>query len=188
MAAPAGEEQLINERLKELRSLVEQRELIQTRITKIETIIRALIDLLDDKTDQKIYGAKLAMSTKPVGLTEVIKHVLREGGKLTPAGVRDKLVETGFPLAGYANPFAVVYTTLSRLHDQGLIRKTDDGEYEWVTPKGTTTLGSLLAKHNAPLDPDRLPPAIRDAVYGPRSAITKLSELMKDRTRGKGKK
>src|ERR1035437_9243966 len=100
MAAPAGEEQLINERLKELRSLVEQRELIQTRITKIETIIRALIDLLDDETDQKIYGAKLAMSTKPVGLTEVIKHVLREGGKLTPAGVRDKLVETGFPLAG----------------------------------------------------------------------------------------
>jgi hypothetical protein len=141
---PPGEAKAIDEWLKQLRSLVEQREQTQTRITKIEAVVRSLIDLLDDETEQKIYTAKLAMSSKPVGLTEVIKHILRESGKLTPSGVRDKLNDSGFPLAQYSNPLAVIFTTVKRLEDQKLVRKTKDGEYEWVG--GETTTNDIMER------------------------------------------
>lgn len=143
---PPGEAKAIDEWLKQLRSLVEQREQAQTRITKIESVVRSLIDLLDDETEQRIYAAKLAMSSKPVGLTEVIKHILRESGKLTPSGVRDKLNDSGFPLAQYSNQLAVIFTTLRRLQDQELVRKTKDGEYEWVG--GETTI-DVIAERRA---------------------------------------
>ncbi len=133
--APVSEETVINQKLKELSGLVEQREQIQARIIKTEAAIRAFIELLEDETDQKIYASKLAMASKPLGLTEVIKYEVCRAGRLTPAAVRDRLTESGFPLSGYSNPLAVIYTTLTRLIEQGMIKKLKSGEYEWIGEK-----------------------------------------------------
>jgi hypothetical protein len=130
---PSSEELAIQEKLRELTALIEQREQVQTRIGKVENAIRAFIELLEDEKDQQIYTAMLDNASKPIGLTETIKRVLRQAGKsLTPVQVRDKLVEARFPLSGYANPLAVIYTTLNRLFDQNFVRKTTEGEYEWI--------------------------------------------------------
>lgn len=126
------EEKVIQQKLKELSALVEQREQIQAKITKNEAAIRAFIELLEDETDQQIYTSILSLRSKPVGLTETIKSELRIANKLTPSQMRDRLTESAFPLSGYANPLAVIYTTMNRLVDQGLARKSEDGNFEWI--------------------------------------------------------
>jgi hypothetical protein len=129
---PLKEETVIDQKLQKLAGLVEQREQLQARITRTENAIRAFIELLENEISQKVYTAKLSMASKPMGLTEVVKYELRKARKLTPAMLKDRLKESGFPLSGYANPFAVLYTTLTRLEDQKLIKKVENGEYEWI--------------------------------------------------------
>jgi hypothetical protein len=134
MKALTSEEKIIQAKLKELRVLVEEREQIQARITKTEAAIRAFIDLLEDENEQAIYTMRLQDESKPRGLTETIKRVLRLAKKLTPQEVREGLSEAGFPLGNYVNPLAVIYTTLNRLAEQGLVIKDGSGGFEWVEP------------------------------------------------------
>jgi hypothetical protein len=124
--------EVINQKLKELAGLVEERERIQEKITKIESAIRSFIALLDDEISQQIYTVKLRLASKPIGLTEVVKREVQEAGKITLGALRDRLTESGFQLSGYSNPLAVLYTTLSRLEDQKFIKKHENGEYEWI--------------------------------------------------------
>lgn len=135
------EEKIIQQKIKELSGLIEQREVLQKKINKIETAIRAFIELLEDETDQKLYLANLKIASKPVGLTESIKKVFRDadekGENLTPTDVKNKLA-VGFPLLGYSNPLAVVYTTMIRLEEQGVIVQTDEkirGIFKWKLAK-----------------------------------------------------
>jgi len=122
--APSTEIKVIEEKLKELKRLVEEREQLQARITKIESAIRAFIELLEEDADQTIYTARLATASKPLGITGAVKRAL--GKKLvTPIEVRDQLQEAGFPLTGYANALAVIYTTLRRLCEQGFAERID---------------------------------------------------------------
>jgi hypothetical protein len=133
--APISEKQAIEEQLKEIQSLVSQRDKIQARITKLGTSVRALADLLDDSGEQRRFLAILDIVSKPIGLTEAIKNVMRNSGRLTAMAVRDKLTESHFPMSSYSNPLGAVYTTLARLQDQGFINKPTATEYEWGTPK-----------------------------------------------------
>lgn len=128
--APSIEQKVIEEKLKEIARLVEEREQIQTRITKIEAAIRAFIELLEDEIEQRIYTHKLAAASKPLGITNAVKHVLLATGKklLAPTDVRDELQKAGFPLSGYSNALAVIYTTLNRLCDQEFAEKIE-GEF-----------------------------------------------------------
>jgi Fic family protein len=132
-----SDERIIQAKLKELRGMVEAREQIQVRITKTEALIKAMIDLLEEDITQTIYIMRLQEEIKPRGLTETVKRVLRQAGRLTPQGVREKLEEEGFPLAGYASALSVIYTTLNRLTEQGLVNKKIHGEFEWIAPAPT---------------------------------------------------
>jgi hypothetical protein len=132
---PLLETRAIEDMLRELNSLVQQRDKIQARISKVEAVVRALIDLVEDEGERGTWNYCLAIVSRPSGLTEVIKRIMRREGRLSGPEVRDRLIESGFPLSDYSNPLAVVHTTLSRLQDQGLIRKREEGVYEWAEPK-----------------------------------------------------
>ena len=125
--APIAEVKVIEDKLKELRRLVEEREQIQSRITKVESAIRAFIELLEEDADQTIYTARLAAASKPAGITGALKTVFLTTGKklLTSIDLRDELQRNGFPLAGYSNALAVIYTTVTRLCEQGFVEKID---------------------------------------------------------------
>ena len=130
----AGEEQLVEQRLKELAALVEQREQIQTRIVKLDTAVRAFIDLLGDKRTRQALTTRLELASRPMGLTEAAKSVLRSAGTpLTAGDVKRRLNESGFPLTGYVNALAAIYTTLNRLQEQKLAARTGEG-YQWIGP------------------------------------------------------
>ena len=132
--AAVGEVQVIEQRLKELAALVEQREQIQTRILKLEVAVRAFIELLADKKTQQAFTTKLEIASKPMGLTEVVKGVLRSSGTRVPAtAVKKQIVASGFPLTGYVNALAAIYTTLNRLQEQALVDRTAEG-YMWIGP------------------------------------------------------
>lgn len=127
---PVTEEKIIEEKLKEISRLVEEREQIQSRISKLETAVRAFIELLEDDVDQQIYTAKLTAVSKPLGITNAVKRALASAKSwLTPADVREILQEDGFPLSGYSNALAVLYTTLNRLTEQGVAEKNAAGQF-----------------------------------------------------------
>jgi hypothetical protein len=154
--APSNEEKVIQQKLKELAALVEQREQIQAKITKTEAAIRAFIALLEDELDQEIYAMRLQVESKPLGLTESVKRVVREAGKFVDAAeVRNALTDSGFPLSGYANPLAVIHTTLNRLHKQGLVDKNEEGDFQWKSEKKNHLLELMQQRgfQNSPLIP-----------------------------------
>jgi len=124
---PSNDVRTIEKKLKELSALIEQREQTQSRVTKTEAVIRAFIELLEDDVDQRIYTARLAAANKPHGITGAVKNSLTATGKklVTPIEVRDDLQKSGFPLSGYSNALAVVYTTLKRLCEQGFAEKIE---------------------------------------------------------------
>ncbi len=126
---------IIDQNLKELARLVEIREQTQAQITKTTARIEAFITLLDNEEEQRICRLSLTAASKPVGLTDTVKHILRKEKKqLTPSALRDRLTESGFPVSGYANELAVICTTLTRLEGQKLVGRTPDGAYEWIGP------------------------------------------------------
>jgi len=142
------ERRTLEELLRELNSLIQQRESVQARISKVEAAIQALTELLDDPVERKDWELYLAIVTKPTGLTDVIKYILRAGERLTASEVRDRLLESDFPVSNYSNPLAVVHTTLGRLCDQGLIKKHDDG-YEWAEPRERSVAAHLASLNSA---------------------------------------
>jgi len=138
MAPNSNEERIIQQKLKELSSLVEQRDLLQAKIDKTEAAISAFIPLLEDELDQEIYSMRLKVAAKPLGLTESIKRIFRaaqrSGEAITPTTVKERLTESGFPISTYSNPHAVIYTTMMRLKEQGLIEEADkeNGIFKWI--------------------------------------------------------
>lgn len=135
MNPPLSEKQIIEQKLKELSALYERREQLLDKITKTETAIRALIPLLEDDLDQQVYSMRLTVAAHPVGLTESVKEIIKsaKGQSVEPTVVRDKLEESGFPLSGYQNPLAVIYTTIYRMQKQGLVKAGVDG-FSWIGP------------------------------------------------------
>ena len=122
---PVNEAKVIEEKLKELTRLVEEREQLQSRITKVEAAIRAFVELLEDNGEQMAYAARLEAATQPLGITGAVKRALLTSPKklLGAIDIRDALVADEFPLSGYSNALAVIYTTLNRLCDQGFAEK-----------------------------------------------------------------
>ena len=60
--------------------------------------------------------------TVPLGLTDAVRLVTRQGVPMTPVDVRDRLRAIGFDLSKYANELAAVHTILKRLHRAGELR------------------------------------------------------------------
>lgn len=101
--------------LEELRSLTTERERLNGRISKVEKVLRGMIDLLDTEEQQIEYLEKLDDITPPTGLTDAIFQVLLSDPNrdLFPTEIRDRLKKS--LLMNHANEMASVHTTLKRL-------------------------------------------------------------------------
>src|SRR5262245_55390309 len=110
----------------ELEALKSQRTVIDGRIARLETTVRALAALLNQPIEQPV-----------VGLTQGIRNELRriEGNGLYPTTVRARLREAGVPLP-LKNPMASIHTVLKRLAADGYIEaRFVNGKraYFWVS-------------------------------------------------------
>jgi hypothetical protein len=65
--------------LGELSDLVGERRKLDGRISKVEKVLRGMIDLLDSDEEQTEYIEKLDEIRPPTGLTEAIQQVLQSG-------------------------------------------------------------------------------------------------------------
>jgi hypothetical protein len=122
--------------LNQLSNLMVERLKLDRRISKVEKVLRGMIDLLDTDEEQTEYIEKLDEIRPPAGLTEAIQQVIQsgEGGAFLPTEIRD-LVKSY--LVNHTNEMASVHTTLKRLtKNNSFIEATEkDGKtaYRWVS-------------------------------------------------------
>jgi len=94
----------------EYEALGRQRRDIDARLAQLAQTINTLTRLLG------------LTPTVPLGLTDAVRLVAREGVPMSPTDVRDKLRAIGFDLSRYANEVAAVHTILKRLNQSGELR------------------------------------------------------------------
>jgi hypothetical protein len=122
--------------LGELTGLVGERLKLDKRISKVEKVLRGMIDLLDTDEEQTEYIEKLDEIRPPAGLTEAIQQVLQSGdGKaFFPTDIRDAVKSY---LLNHSNQMASVHTTLKRVvKSNPLVESVEkDGKtaYRWVS-------------------------------------------------------
>jgi hypothetical protein len=121
--------------LSELTGLVAERQKLDKRLSKIEKVLRGMIDLLDTEEEQIEYLEKLDEIRPPAGLTEAIQQVLQtgEGKPFLPTEIRDRVKNY---LLNHSNEMASVHTTLKRLAKNNVfVEATEkDGKtaYRWA--------------------------------------------------------
>ena len=155
--------------LSELTTLIAERQTLNKRISKVEKVLRGMIDLLDTDKEQTEYIEKLDELTPPAGLTEAIQQVLQAGdGKaFSPTEIRDRVKPY---LLNHSNEMASVHTTLKRIvkNNQFVEAVEKDGRtaYRWVSvsyriwrrstvnPGASGRIGVYLDTHT-PVQPKR---------------------------------
>ncbi len=107
--------------------LVQQRNEIDSEVTKLKQLILATFSLLP-KDKQALFQAEIEeMEEQSGGLLNAVRLVFsaHKGEWLTPTQVRDYLTAMGFSLTHYrANPLASIVTTLRRMVPSQLESKT----------------------------------------------------------------
>lgn len=122
--------------LSELSGLVSERRKLDGRITKVEKVLRGMIDLLDTDEEQMEYIEKLDEIRPPAGLTEAIQQVLMsdQNRRFVATEIRDRVKSY---LLNHSNEMASVHTTLKRIaKDNPFIEIGEkDGKttYRWVS-------------------------------------------------------
>jgi hypothetical protein len=107
----------------EIGLLLQERRVIEERISKLAPVIEYLSPLCDELPS---VPPDLPMpSHLDVGLTDAIRHVFNAArpASLTPTEVRDKLRESGFNLDRYANELPPIHNTINRLLKSGEIEE-----------------------------------------------------------------
>jgi hypothetical protein len=155
--------------LSELTTLIAERQTLNKRISKVEKVLRGMIDLLDTDKEQTEYIEKLDELTPPAGLTEAIQQVLQAGdGKaFSPTEIRDKVKPY---LLNHSNEMASVHTTLKRIVKNNrfveAVEKDGRTAYRWVSmsyriwrrstvnPGASGRIGVFLDTHT-PVQPKR---------------------------------
>jgi hypothetical protein len=155
--------------LSELTTLIAERQTLNKRISKVEKVLRGMIDLLDTDKEQTEYIEKLDELTPPAGLTEAIQQVLQAGdGKaFSPTEIRDKVKPY---LLNHSNEMASVHTTLKRIVKNNrfveAVEKDGRTAYRWVSmsyriwrrstvnPGASGRIGVYLDTHT-PVQPKR---------------------------------
>ena len=87
-------------------------------------------------------GISVGDNLAALGITNAIRWVLENSpDRMSPADVRDKLVEKGFDLTGLSAPMGSIYKILSRLADdtEEITREKEEGGgrnvfYRWKRP------------------------------------------------------
>jgi citrate synthase len=141
----------------ELQELLRQKDETEKRIARLRQTVASLSALYEESentedTDDKVRipgtmdaiarqvaTATQAMYGRTIGFSDALREVLKaNGGYMTPLEVRDGLIRMGIDLhSKYANPVAVIHTTLKRLEENKEIQVsfTESGKtgYRWRT-------------------------------------------------------
>jgi len=101
----------------EMARLLHERASLDSRLSQLNSTIEVLSGLVSEAPKP---GAVLsAEMIEGMGISDAIRSVLRDANVgLTPSQIKNKLIESGFELAKYANSGAVIYNTLKRLELQ----------------------------------------------------------------------
>lgn len=133
--------------LKELSGLLAERQKLDRRISKVEKVLRGMIDLLDTDEEQTKYIEKLDDIRPPAGLTEAVQQALQsgEGKAFLPTEIRDMVKSY---LLNHSNEMASVHTTLRR------INKLNPTQFPTVEKDGKTayrfaSMGEQMIQHIA---------------------------------------
>ena len=122
--------------LAELTAVLAERQKLDRRISKLEKVLRGMIDLLDTEEEQTEYIEKLDEIRPPAGLTDAIQQVLQseEGKAFFPTEIRDRVKSY---LLNHSNEMASVHTTLKRItkNNPSVEAVTREGKtaYRWVS-------------------------------------------------------
>lgn len=107
---------------KEIGDLLAEHAKIERRVGQLKATVTVLKGLLEEPPK-----AEDQLEIGDIGITEAIRQILREhsrkltgmvGGGLSPAQIKERLVDAKFDLSKYANSSAVIHNTLRRLMDQ----------------------------------------------------------------------
>src|SRR5229473_2783332 len=118
-------------------SLLQQRRVIEERISRLAPVIEYLAPLCDELPS---LPPDLPMPSQlDTGLSDAIRLAFKSvlPDSLTPTEVRDKLRESGFNLDKYANELPPIHNTIMRLLKQGEIEESvprrEGKTYRWVS-------------------------------------------------------
>lgn len=134
----------INAYLAELTVVLAERQKLDRRISKLEKVLRGMIDLLDTDEEQTEYIEKLDEIRPPAGLTEAIQQVIQsgEGEAFFPTEIRDRVKAY---LLNHSNEMASVHTTLKRIAKNNMsveaVIREGKTAYRWVSA------GEQLVRH-----------------------------------------
>lgn len=154
----------------EMGLLLQQRRVVEERISKLAPIIEYLSPLCDELAS---ISPDLPMPSQlDTGLSDAIRLAFKSvlPASLTPTEVRDKLRASGFNLDKYANELPPIHNTIMRLWKQGEIEedvpRREGKTYRWVSslkralleiePKSYGFTGSLA-------EMGKMPPVIAES-------------------------
>jgi len=123
---------------RELRKLVDKRDEINRKITRVQTAILANANMLDDPEEISAELTEMTEIAAPTGLTDAVRKALRDAGKkgLTPVETRKSLIDSGIDFKGYSNPLSAIHTILKRLVNRAearaVISDSEETVYQWA--------------------------------------------------------
>jgi len=114
---------------------------LDMKIASLQSAIKILEPIYgDDATGELPDVAEL-------GITDIVRAILRSSARVTPTQIRDGVVATGFSMKKYDNPMAIIHQVLRRLVDAGqaAMFSNDEGKttYEWIAKPPLRDLISL---------------------------------------------
>jgi hypothetical protein len=135
-----GYKDLFNQAQADLEKLMEEREALDRKISKVKQAILGLAPLaemanrnvLENIVEQMLWGPEFAA----MGITDAIREILKTSEKpLTPMEVRERLLQTKPSVKEQVNLMASIHTVLKRLVPKEATKDTNaDGDitYAWV--------------------------------------------------------
>jgi hypothetical protein len=105
----------------EMTDLLGKRTALDRRLGQVKNTMEALRALLDVPGNRVPLDRCETEDGKivPMGISNAIRQVLCEMNvPMSPSEIKAALLQRGFEMQGYANPLAVIYNTLKRLHKQ----------------------------------------------------------------------
>jgi len=158
--------QALDDARTEMTRLIQQRAELDARLTQLKSTVDVLSALLNEPP--KLGPDDLGEGRDAVGVSEAIRQVLTKADTaLTPNQIKSLLTESGFDLAGYANPGAVIYNTLKRLVRQQEVDQINDpsGAFAyklrkpWIDDLADAVAMGVAAMGEASTDTITSPPA-----------------------------
>jgi hypothetical protein len=137
----------------EMAKLLHDRASLGSRLSQLDSRLNQLnstIELLSGLVNEapKPEAVLSPEMLEGMGISDAIRRVLRDANVgLAPSQIKNKLIESGFELAKYANSAAVIYNTLKRLELQKeivTVRDSSGAITYTVAPSFADQLGSRL--------------------------------------------